>query len=195
MHSVIKTSKSELTYCEITDQKIVQLIGDIVKIIDSELIENLEIIIYGKVCHQHRNIGFFSDKSKGYKYSNNIVHAKPLDTNLEKLLRWVNYNTNSDYNGILVNKYKDGVDYIGKHSDDEKELDRNGGVTAISFGQSRKFRVREKSTGKIVVDHLTGHCELMQMLGHFQKEFTHEIPIEKKIKKPRYSFTFRSHTI
>ena len=33
------------------------------------------------------------------------------------------------------------------------------------------------------------------MGGDFQKEFTHEIPIEKKIKLPRYSFTLRKHLI
>ena len=31
------------------------------------------------------------------------------------------------------------------------------------------------------------------MAGDFQKEFTHEIPAEKKIKEGRISFTFRKH--
>jgi len=31
------------------------------------------------------------------------------------------------------------------------------------------------------------------MVGNFQKEFTHEIPIEKKVKGTRFSFTFRRH--
>ena len=35
---------------------------------------------------------------------------------------------------------------------------------------------------------------MLQMGGDFQKEFTHEIPIEKKVKEPRISFTFRKHT-
>ena len=33
------------------------------------------------------------------------------------------------------------------------------------------------------------------MAGNFQKEFTHEIPIEKKVKEVRYSFTFRTHLV
>ena len=36
---------------------------------------------------------------------------------------------------------------------------------------------------------------LIHMGGDFQKEFTHEIPIESKIKEERYSFTFRKHKI
>ena len=31
------------------------------------------------------------------------------------------------------------------------------------------------------------------MGGNFQKEFTHEIPIEKKVLDTRYSLTFRRH--
>ena len=34
---------------------------------------------------------------------------------------------------------------------------------------------------------------MVQMSGNFQKEFTHEIPVEKKIKEERISFTFRRH--
>ena len=33
------------------------------------------------------------------------------------------------------------------------------------------------------------------MGGEFQKEFTHEIPIERKVKNVRWSFTFRKHLI
>ena len=36
---------------------------------------------------------------------------------------------------------------------------------------------------------------IIQMGWDFQKEFTHGIPIEKKVRKSRYSLTFRTHTI
>jgi hypothetical protein len=35
--------------------------------------------------------------------------------------------------------------------------------------------------------------QIIHMAGNFQKEFIHEIPIEKKVKGGRYSFTFRKH--
>jgi len=34
---------------------------------------------------------------------------------------------------------------------------------------------------------------MLQMKGEFQKEFTYEIPVEKKVKTKRISFTFRKH--
>ena len=153
-----------------------------------------EIIIFGKKCKQQRNIGFFSDKSKGYKYSNKMMESKPLTQSICKLLDIVNNEFGTQFNGILVNKYMDGNDYISAHSDDEIGLDLIG-VISISYGAERIFRIRKKDTKHIVYDTLTTHCGILQMGGNFQKLYTHEIPIQKKIKEPRISFTFRKHNV
>ena len=97
-----------------------------------------------------------------------------------------------DFNGILVNRYKSGEDYIGAHSDDERGLTAVG-VLIISYGAVRKFRIRNKTTKKKELDVLLQSGEIIQMVGNFQKEFTHEIPLEKKVTTERYSFTFRKH--
>jgi alkylated DNA repair dioxygenase AlkB len=58
---------------------------------------------------------------------------------------------------------------------------------------TRKLRIREKGSKKIVLDLDMKSCDIIFMSGDFQKEFTHEIPKQLKIKEPRYSFTFRHH--
>ena len=63
----------------------------------------------------------------------------------------------------------------------------------MSFGAVRKFRIRDKFTKKIILDLPTQSNYIIQMAGNFQKEFTHEIPVEKKVKGARYSLTFRNH--
>ena len=153
-----------------------------------------EIIIFGKKCKQQRNIGFFSDKSKGYKYSNKMMESKPLTKSISELLDIVNNELGAQFNGILVNKYMDGNDYISAHSDDETGIDLIG-VISISYGAERIFRIRKKDTKHIVYDELTTHCSILHMGGNFQKLYTHEIPIQKKIKEPRISFTFRKHNL
>ena len=153
-----------------------------------------EIIIFGKKCKQQRNIGFFSDKSKGYKYSNKMMESKPLTQAICELLDIVNSEFGTQFNGILVNKYMDGNDYISAHSDDETGIDLNG-VISISYGAERIFRIRKKDTKHIIYDELTTHCSILHMGGNFQKLYTHEIPIQKKIKEPRISFTFRKHNV
>ena len=153
-----------------------------------------EIIIFGKKCKQQRNIGFFSDKSKGYKYSNKMMESKPLTKSISELLDIVNNEFGTQFNGILVNKYMDGNDYISAHSDDEIGLDLIG-VISISYGAERIFRIRKKDTKQIIYDTLTTHSSILHMGGNFQKLYTHEIPIQKKIKEPRISFTFRKHNV
>ena len=100
--------------------------------------------------------------------------------------------TATSYNGILVNRYNDGNNYISDHSDNENTV-YDIGVIAISYGAVRKFRIRNKITKNKIIDIPTTSYSLIQMRGDFQIEFTHGIPIEKKIKDVRYSLTFRKH--
>jgi alkylated DNA repair dioxygenase AlkB len=189
METIIQTEKSYLKY-GLFDNSI--LLEDCVNEIKGKLIIRPPIILYGKTVNQNRNIGFFSNESIGYKYSNQIMGSQPLSNNLLKLLEFINTKFNSNFNGILVNQYMNGNNSIGAHSDDETKLDKSG-VIAISYGANRKFRIRNKFTKKIEKDIIMEHNSILHMGGKFQKEFTHEIPIEKKVKEPRISFTFRKH--
>ena len=171
-----------------------ELLEKCISYVEPQLEERPEIIVYGKPCRQHRNVGFFSNESIGYKYSKKLMASKPLSTSLSDLIVAINKMLGTQFNGILVNKYLDGSDYIGAHSDDETGLDGLG-VVAISYGSERIFRIRNKNDKNIVCDEPTTHCGILHMGGNFQKLYTHEIPIQKKIKEPRISFTFRKHNI
>jgi alkylated DNA repair dioxygenase AlkB len=190
MQSIIKTETSFLNVYSFEEYS--ELIKKCIDEVKDELLVKPPIQLYGKTVHQQRNIGFFSDKSIGYYYSGQLAKSKPLLPNLAELMQIVNGRFGTDYNGILVNNYKDGTNYIGDHSDDEKTLDKSG-VISISYGAVRKFRIREKLSKKIVIDIPTISNTLMHMGGDFQKEFMHGIPVEKKVKDERYSFTFRRH--
>ena len=162
--------------------------------IELQLEERPEIIIFGKKCKQQRNVGFFSNESIGYKYSKKMMDSKPLSKSMSELLIIINKMIGAEFNGILVNKYMDGNDYISAHSDDETGLDKSG-VVSISYGSERKFRIRNKKTKEVMFDEITTHCCILHMGGNFQELYTHEIPIQKKIKEQRISFTFRKHNI
>ena len=192
MSKLINTAHSFLEVRSFTDNE--DLIKKCVDDVDSLLLNYPPIMLYGKQARQRRCIGFFSDDSVGYTYSRQLCKSQPLSDNLKNLLTIINGLYGSNFNGILVNKYNNGEDYICKHSDDEEDID-SVGVISLSYGASRKFRIRDKKTNKIVQDIMTKNNYLIQMAGDFQKEFTHEIPIEKKIKDVRYSFTFRKHMV
>ena len=151
--------------------------------------------MYNRECRMRRNIGFFSDESIGYKYTNQMAKSKPLTPEMKQLLNHVNTLTNRNFNGLLFNLYLDGNDYIGAHRDDESALDKDG-VVALSLGATRKFRIRDYQTKKILIDYPTKNGELMWMRGsRFHKDLTHEVPVEKRVKTPRLSITFRNHVV
>lgn len=56
-----------------------------------------------------------------------------MTSNLNLLLKLINEIYKSEFNSILINRYSSGNEYIGAHSDDEKNLDKTG-VVAISYG-------------------------------------------------------------
>jgi len=189
----LSTMQTETSFLKIQDFENKELIDKCIKDVIGELEENPSIgKMFGKECRQQRSVGFFSDVSKGYKYSKQISLSKKLSESMTELLSCVNEMYSAEYNGILVNKYKSGEDYISAHSDDEVSLDASG-VVAISYGEVRTFRIREKITKKIVGNFPLTSYSITQMGGKFQSEYTHEIPKELKKKGERISFTFRKH--
>ena len=190
MTEIISTNSSSLVIHSLKDSG--YIVDNSVSDIKPLLNDYPEIIVYGRMCKQRRSIGFFSDESVGYKYSGQMEKAQPLTENLRLLLNYINNKFESDFNGILVNKYRDGNDYISEHSDNEKEISDKG-VISVSYGAVRKFRIRNKITKKIIKNIPTENYQIIEMAGNFQKEFLHGIPIEKKVKDERISFTFRKH--
>lgn len=164
-----------------------ELLESCITDIEPQLEERPEIIIFGRKCKQQRNVGFFSNESIGYKYSKKMMESKPLSKSMSDLLIIINTMIGAEFNGILINKYIDGNDYISPHSDDELFLDKSG-VVSISYGAERIFRIRNKETKEIVCDETTTPGIILYMGGNFQKLYTHEIPIQKKIKESRISF-------
>lgn len=159
----------------------------------TELEEKPEFKMFGRVCRMRRNIGFFSDVSDGYKFSNQKRSARPLTEEMRILLKRVNTLSGIEFNGLLFNLYLDGKDYISPHRDNKKDL-TDDGVIALSLGAGRTFRIREHKSKKVVYDHVTGASELMWMYGpKFHVDYTHEVPVEKSVTEARLSITFRKH--
>lgn len=159
--------------------------------VNNQLEERPEIIVFDKPCKQQRFVGFFSDSSAGYNYSGKTQASKPMTPSLTTLLFAINQLLCSQYNGILVNKYMDGNDYIDAHIDAPTGLDKIG-IVSISYGDQRKCRIRDK---KIKKSFMKRKLRILAyfLWGKFQELYTHEIPKQTKITEARTSFTFRNH--
>ena len=153
------------------------------------------VIIYGKPVKTPR---FTAHYLRPYHYTGMMHPAEPLPDILKPLLKWTNESLSGStaFNQALVNFYVTGNDYIGKHSDDERQLVPGSAVFSASFGQSRLFRIRDKATGMILKDIVMEDGTYLLMGGDMQKEYTHEVPkvAGEKGKRlgARINVTFRS---
>jgi len=161
-------------------------------------IEEPPIMVMGRQVRQRRDVSFFSDESEGYRYSGQIMPSMPLNTVpiFPELLSEINRSLGTSFNGILVNRYRTGEKYLSAHSDSEIGLDpHQKTVAGLAYGPGvRLFRIRNKATKQIVLDYPHQPRTLIVMDGDFQQEFTHEIPVQKRVTGERISVTFRHHT-
>jgi len=110
------------------------------------------------------------------------------------MMEEINRQFNCNFNAVLANRYNSGEENVGSHADQDKGLKLGSPVGSISLGATRTFRVRD-SNKSIVLNLPLQHGDFMMMQGQFQKDYKHEIPVEKKVKKERISLTFREHVV
>ena len=91
----IETARSYLKFVDFSNK---ELLDQCVKDTESNLDEYPPIKIFNRICHQRRCVGFFSDESIGYRYSNQISRSKPMTPALIELLELVNSIFNTEYN-------------------------------------------------------------------------------------------------
>lgn len=94
------------------------------------------------------------------------------------------------FNGCLGNYYQDRRDSIGKHADDERDLNKGSVIASVSFGGARTFKLRHAGLKKTFPFHLASG-DLLVMSGNTQEVCQHWIDKEKFYCEPRINLTFR----
>lgn len=150
-----------------------------------------KIKIFGKVHDQPRKVAWCADKSVFYKYSGIVLGPAPWIDEVAQLRRQIESITNLKFNSALINYYRDGVDYMGWHSDDEKELGKNPAIASYSLGESRDFLFRMKSNHGKKIKLSLENADLLIMKGETQHYWQHALPKRLKIKQGRINITFR----
>ena len=87
-----------------------------------------------------------SDPGVKYKYSGYEREGYPFPPKIRELKEKVENALpgNPTFNYCLVNRYDSGTDYMGLHSDDEREMDQFAPIVSLSFGISRYFDFQHK---------------------------------------------------
>lgn len=152
------------------------------------------IEIQGRKIKQPRLIAWCGDR--GYSYSGYTPKAQPFKGVMRNLLEIACKISGSALNGCLINWYRNELDSVGWHSDNEKGLIENGSIVSLSFGETRVFKIRPKKKSK---KHGRKQCQkfllkngsLLIMRGDIQKHWEHCVPKTTEKKKDRINLTFR----
>jgi len=148
------------------------------------------IRVFGRSLLQPRLIAWAGGVP--YRYSGQTLPTRPWTPALTELLERVFRTTGVPYNHVLLNRYRDGNDHMGRHADDEPELGRDPTIAAVSLGVRRRFVLEPKSKrGKRRHDLWLEPGSLMVMGGRTQHRFRHRVPKDDRIDEERINVTFR----
>lgn len=146
------------------------------------------VTVFGKVHPQPRLTRWYGPVP--YLYSGLRWEADPIPSGLNEILREVEYLTGERFNSVLCNLYRDGQDGISWHSDDEALFGDDPIVASVSFGATRTFKLRSKTTKEVLSYDLTDHSLLVMGRG-VQKGWMHSVPRTSQPTGERVNLTFR----
>lgn len=149
-----------------------------------------KIHIFAKEVQEPRSKFLMGDAGLSYTYSNKIHKCNPWDNKVFQIKEQIEKDIQHKFNTCLINKYKDGNEYMGWHRDNEKELGSNIIIASLSLGAKRDFQIRSL-IDKDKQNFELQHGDLFIMKSGFQNKFEHQLPKRKRIMNPRLNLTFR----
>ncbi len=153
--------------------------------------QRTSIHLFGRQVLEPRLTVWYADKGVSYAYSGRQLSANPWPVNLSEIRQRINTVANCAFNAVLGNYYRNGSDYMGWHSDDERSLGNEPVIASLSLGAERDFILRRKDNHQ-QKQHLTlQHGSLLIMRGKTQRYWQHALPRRKRIVQPRINLTFR----
>jgi len=152
--------------------------------------EHEKVIMFGKEITTKRKVAFYANDGITYTYSQKIKVGKAWTPALLNIKKIVEEYTSQKYNACLLNLYHNGLEGMGWHSDDEKEIIKNSSIASLSLGADRKFSFKHKIS-KETVSIMLESGSLLEMKGVLQKNWLHALPKTTKALTPRINLTFR----
>ena len=154
--------------------------------------EQRAIRLFGQAIPQPRLTAWYGDPAARYTYSGLSWEPLPWTPTLLSLRQRIAAATNAPLNSVLLNRYRDGRDSMGWHSDDEPALGPAPVIASLSLGATRRFRLRPRAGlphSPFGLDLPSG--SLLLMRGPTQQHWQHALPKTARPVGPRLNLTFR----
>ena len=161
--------------------------------ISSDIVwRNDPITMFGKTYPQPRLTAWYGDDGILYTYSIIKMIATPWTPILKSIRDQLQDSLQTPFNSVLLNLYRNGLDHMSYHADNEPELGVNPTIASLSFGATRIFQLKHRYDQNIAPFkiNLESHS-LLVMKGELQHFWLHKINKSLKVSEPRLNLTFR----
>ena len=143
-----------------------------------------------KVPRGQASFTFDENIHYNYKVAGGSPPNKVMCDTLKQITLDVNKYLNTNFNTILLNKYKNGDDCISFHKDNEDNWAYQSGFATLAFGEERDFQIKNEKTQKVTnILHKNGN--VIYLPFPMNSLYLHSIPKRKRKNKCRISLTFR----
>ncbi len=156
------------------------------------------IRMFGRLVDSPRLSCWIGDPDAAYTYSGTRFAPHPWPEALLAIRARLSAETGVAFNSVLANRYRDGRDAMGWHSDDERELGGRPLIASVSLGAMRRFLLKRRGSSiegdavkpaRLALDLPNG--SLLLMGGDTQRNYKHALPPTKKPVGERVNLTFR----
>jgi alkylated DNA repair dioxygenase AlkB len=152
-----------------------------------------QIRMFDKTTNIPRLTAWYGDDEKPYTYSGIEMQPSPWTERLLVIKTRVESLSETTFNSVLLNQYRDGSDSVAWHADNEPELGPVPVIGSVSFGATRDFQFRSNDpSGEGVTTTIElRHGDVLVMGGDTQKFWNHQIP-KRANASTRINLTFRT---
>lgn len=152
------------------------------------------ITMYGKRHPVPRLHQWYGEPGLTYRWSGITMEPAPWTPVVLRVREAAEGASDTKFNTVLLNYYRDGNDSVAFHADDEKELGEEPVIASVSLGAEREFLMRHNDgEARKIPDQsiVLPHGSLLLMCGPTQQNWKHSIPKRKSVKGARINLTFR----
>lgn len=149
------------------------------------------IRMFGRWVDSPRLSCWIGDPQARYRYSGAEFVPHPWLPVLQALRERLQAGNIGRFNSVLLNRYRDGSDSMGWHSDDEPELGPSPVIASLSLGTARRFLLRRRDEPARRAEFVLDHGDLLLMRGQTQRFYQHALPKSARIREERINLTFR----
>ncbi len=147
-------------------------------------------MLFGREVTAPRLTAWYGEQGASYRYSGVTRRAERWPAAIGAVAREIGERVAWSFDFALVNRFRDGRDMLGWHSDDEADLGPEPVIASLTLGAERIFRIRPRNSGASIGWTL-GHGSLVLMWGASQRDYKHAVPRTRRAVGERINCTFR----